>query len=489
MLKRWIWQLTHRIKRPLSLIKRSETEQEQVASTFEPEYDNRPRWVMMVIGSLVLTLSGTVVWACVAELDVVVSARGRIDSLSSAQTLKSIRGGRITAVLAKDGDVVQSGQLLVQIDKSDLFNQLLSLKKQREPFAAQAAVLRQASAALFVNPQDSVLATLPEIAALLRQRNLINAQLTNNPSALAPDQLISYNLFVQRLRTIESERQIQIAQAQVQSIGTNAQIENASAQLRIERDKLSRLGQLFAQGGISRNGVLDQVGATNDVQSRIIQARTQQAQVLAEQQKTQTTTQQQLDEVYRQLLDAKVQADSQIANKLREAQEQLIKLDAQIKQIDLDLKAQEVVAPTAGTVTGLEVTLPGGIVQPGQPLLQVIPNESIVATVEISPADIANLKVGTPVEVRIDALPFTEFGAIKGSIANISSNTIQSQNGQPFFRAQIRLDQPILERGAQKHPLKNGMTISAQMKTRTQRPIELVLGSLINLADSAKSGR
>lgn len=490
MLNRWVLSLINRVRRPLQIIKRAEAELDHSAIEFEPDRDDRARLAKGVSVLIVVMVCGGVAWSVLARLDVVVSARGRIDSISSAQTLKSSRGGRVTAVLVKDGDSVTAGQTLVQFDKTEVLNQLSALRQQQAPLAAQVDVLRTATSGQLINLQDPRLTSLPEIAANIRQLNLINAQLLGSPTGLSPDQQVIFSLFMQRVNAINANQQVQAEQSRSQSVGTIAQLNNANAQLQIELDKLGRLRQLFDEGGISRNGVLQQVGTANEVQKTIIQTQIQQSQLAAQQQQSQIGSQQQIEELYRQLLSDRTGLIAQLAGKQRDAQDQLVRINSQIKQAEFDLGAQEVKAPTAGTVTGLEVTLPGVIKQPGEPLLQVTPSESLIATVEVTPADIANLKVGTPVEVRLDALPFTEFGAIPGSIINISSNTTATQNGQSFFRVPIRLEKPILERNGQRHPIKNGMTITAQMKVRTQRPIDAFLGPIASAIDNAlKSGR
>ena len=86
-----------------------------------------------------------------------------------------------------------------------------------------------------------------------------------------------------------------------------------------------------------------------------------------------------------------------------------------LSQTQLDLKAQDLRAPVDGVVFELGPKLPGVVSQPGQTLLQVVPNESLTAQVRVANADIANIRVGMPVDVRIDAYPFTEFGSVKGS--------------------------------------------------------------------------
>lgn len=479
-----IWRWVNAVRRPLQIIRRVEAD-DVGGIEFEPDQDQRSRLAKSIVGVLSLMVGSAIVLSVAVRLDVSVSARGRVDSLSSGQTMRARQNGRVSAVLVKEGESVVAGQTLIQIDKNDVLNQLSSLRQQQSPLLAQVAILRAATAGQPINLQDARLNAIPEIATSVRQLNLINAQLSGSPSGLSPEQMPIFSLFVQRVSAINANQQAQVQQSQSAGAGAIAQIDNQNAQLRIELEQLDKLKTLFNEGGIARNSVLQQVGSANKIQSEIVQSQIQRSQLVGQQQQALIGSQQQIEEIYRQLLNDRVQLITQLTSRQREAQDRLVQINSQIKQAEADLASDDVKAPTSGIVTGLEVTLPNVLIQGGQPLLEVTPNESLIAKVEIAPSDVANLKVGTPVEVQIDAFPKTEFGAIKGSIMTIGSNTTTAQNGQTTFPVQVRLDKSFLEHDGQRHSIKNGMTVTAQLKVRTQRPIDAILGPVTSAIDKA----
>lgn len=479
-----VWRWINAVRRPLQIIRRVEAEEVQ-GIEFEPDQDQRARLAKILVGVLSLTVGAGIVSSTAVRLDVSVSARGRIDSVSSGQAMRARQSGRVSAVLVKDGESVVAGQTLIQLDKNDVLNQLSSLRQQQSPLLAQVAILQAATAGQSINFQDPRLSAIPEIATSVRQLNLIHAQLSGSPNSLSPEQMPIFNLFVQRVSAINANQQAQVQQSQSAGAGAIAQIDNQNAQLRIELEQLDKIKTLFNEGGIPRNTVLQQVGAANKIQSEIVQSQIQRSQLMGQQQQALIGSQQQVEEIYRQLLGDRASLITQLASRQREAQDRLVQLNSQIKQAEVNLANDDVKAPTSGTVTGLTVTLPNVSIQAGQPLLEVTPDESLIAKVEVNPSDIANLKVGTPVEIQIDAFPKTEFGAIKGSIATIGSNTTTTQNGQALFPVQVRLDKAFLEHDGQRHSIRNGMTVTANLKVRTQRPIDAILGPVVGAFDKA----
>lgn len=96
----------------------------------------RTTWVML--GGLAIGL----IWSVVARIDVVVAARGKLEPLSSSQAVQSRIGGVVTAILVQEGQPVERGQLLMQLDKTESLNKLEALSRQREPLVKRVAVLR-----------------------------------------------------------------------------------------------------------------------------------------------------------------------------------------------------------------------------------------------------------------------------------------------------------------------------------------------------------
>ncbi|GAP99595.1 HlyD family type I secretion periplasmic adaptor subunit [Leptolyngbya sp. NIES-2104] len=436
---------------------------------------------------------GVLGWSIFARIDVVVTARGKLEPLSSSQSVQSRAGGVVTAVLVQDGQTVKQGQILMQLDKAELLNRLEALLRQREPIAKQVTLLRLARQGRTINAAAPDLKIPQELLSQVQRRNLLLAKLTGNSQNLTAEQLQQYNLFVQGLNDIRSLSQLQASALETQATGADAQLVENQARLRSEQQQLAELTALRQSGGISRTDYLRRVTELNTLQNQFNQNQVQRRLLDVNRVQTQIDGQKTIADQLRTVQAELSQLDAQIDNTLQTNQSQLTQFDAQLKQLKLDLQAQEVKAPTNGVVFDLATRIPGLFAQPGQVLVKVSPNEALIARVQVANADAASLSVGIPVEVRLDAYPFTENGSISGVVTKISSEAVPAdpnqRNGQTVFPVEIRLDQPFLERQGKRLTISPGMTLSVNMKTQSRAPISYVAEPIIKAFDAMRSVR
>lgn len=469
---------------------------EQVDAQLErPEFDV-PHAEMWVRRSQLLILglgAGLLGWSILARIDVVVTARGKLEPLSSSQSVQSRAGGGITAVLVQNGQTVEQGQTLMQLDKTELLNRFEALMRQREPISKQVSLLRLARQGRSVNLADPKLKIPQELLSQVQRRNLLIAKLTGKPQNLTPEQLQQYTLFVQGLNDLRSLSQLQVSALETQTTGADAQLVENQARLRAERQQLSNLTALRQSGGISRTEYLRRVTEVNALQNQFNQNQVQRRLLDVNRLQTQIDGQKTIADQLRATQAELSQLDAQIDNTLQTNQSQLTQLDAQLKQAKLDLQAQEVKAPTSGVVFDLATRIPGLFAQPGQALVKVTPNEALIARIQVANADVGSLSNEIPVEVRLDAYPFTEHGSISGVVTKISSEAVPAdpnqRNGQTVFPVEIRLDQPFLERQGRRFTIAPGMTLTANMKTQSRTPISYVAEPILKAFDAMRSVR
>ncbi|MBE9008603.1 HlyD family type I secretion periplasmic adaptor subunit [Pseudanabaenaceae cyanobacterium LEGE 13415] len=432
-------------------------------------------------------------WSIFARMEVVVTARGKLEPLSSAQSVQPRFNGVISAVLVKEGQKVRAGQVLMQLDKGDLLNQLKTLSTQRELLVKQVAVLRLARQGQPINAQvQRAFRIPPELYNRVQNRQLLTAQLTGNPSGLSPDQLQRYRLFVRELQDVQAENRLQLGNLRVQESGANSDLTNNSSQLRVEQELVARLNELVKQGAISRTDYLRRVVGVNDLQNEVNQSQVQRGQIAMSQIQAQVSGRKAIDELYRNVQDQLAQLDNQLDSSIEASQQRIIQLNGQLQQLRSDLKAQELRSPVDGVVFDIKQKVAGTAVRPGDVLMQISPDESLVANVQVANSDIADLRVGLPVDVRLDAYPFTEFGSIQGAITRISSDAVpvseQSPNAGTVFPVTVVLKQSLQKRD-KKFSLSPGMTLNANIKVRSRAPISLVADQVVKLFDSTKNIR
>jgi HlyD family secretion protein len=166
--------------------------------------------------------------------------------------------------------------------------------------------------------------------------------------------------------------------------------------------------------------------------------------------------------------------DSQLTRIMVDNEKKLNELNSQISRAQVTLKYQEIKSPVNGTVFDLKAT-PGYVTPPNQtvPLLKIIPNDNLIAQVDITNKDIGFVRKGMRADVRIDSFPYSEFGDIKGTILLVGSDALPPDEAHKYYRfpTRIQLDHQFLKTEDRKIALQSGMSVTANIKIREKRTV------------------
>ena len=167
--------------------------------------------------------------------------------------------------------------------------------------------------------------------------------------------------------------------------------------------------------------------------------------------------------------------DSQLNKTIVENDKRIAEINSQVSSAEQNLKYQTIVAPVTGDVFDLRA-YPGYVPPAGQaasPVLQIVPTEDLVAEVFVSPKDIGFINKGMPVDVRISAFNYSEYGDIEGEVEFISASALEPEPPYDFFRYAIRVDleRDYLDIKNQKKYLQPGMEVQANVRINENRTV------------------
>lgn len=153
--------------------------------------------------------------------------------------------------------------------------------------------------------------------------------------------------------------------------------------------------------------------------------------------------------------------------------------------LELNVRSQHVLAPADGVVQKLSVSGTRELVTSGQTLFEVIPDGgSLIAEVQVANRDISQLKVGMPVDLRLDALPYQDYGALPGHIAEIPPDaTTSQQSGTSSYFIKISLDRTSLDAGQGPRPVLLGMTLHAEVKVKRRTLLDIAIREILQIKD------
>ncbi|MBW0166188.1 MAG: HlyD family secretion protein [Vulcanococcus sp.] len=287
----------------------------------------------------------------------------------------------------------------------------------------------------------------------------------------AGDALIRLDPDVSKKRSETLEKQLKLEstrfseesrsiQAREQSL--RERMEGLSRALATEKEIYVNIVPLAKQGGIQRNQLLQQRNRVEQLESEIAQARANLQEVQAQLSKMKQESLRELADLERQLVEVK---------------------DTQNKEV--------LTAPLNGVIFGLVPSSPGYAASAGETLVKVVPGGVLEAKVYVTNRDVGFLNKGMKAQVRVDAFPYTQFGAIDGTLKSVGSLPLEpdQQNPQPRFPAYISLERDYLTKDSDRYPISAGQSVQANLILRDKRVITLLTDAVQKAFDSLRSIR
>ncbi|MGB5445345.1 MAG: HlyD family type I secretion periplasmic adaptor subunit, partial [Psychromonas sp.] len=146
-----------------------------------------------------------------------------------------------------------------------------------------------------------------------------------------------------------------------------------------------------------------------------------------------------------------------------------------------------ITSPVVGTINTLYINTLGGVVQPGQALLEIVPTEDkLLVEAKIIPKDIAFIHVGLPARVKVTAYDFTRYGGLEGVVEHISADTTQDEEGNSFYIIRVRTtESTIRNRDNEEMPIIPGMMTTVDVMISKRTVLEYILNPILRAKEMA----
>ncbi|UIP30042.1 HlyD family type I secretion periplasmic adaptor subunit [Photobacterium sp. TLY01] len=366
--------------------------------------------------------AATLIWASWAKLDEVVVGEGKVVPTLSVQKIQSLEGGIIRQVLVSQGDRVSQGQPLMILDDTRFRAAYQEAGQQVQSLLAQEKRLKAELGSVKVNPK----------ADDWRQQVVIDKQPLDIDPGL-PAELNARANYAERLEQLASELEqakFRIDQQDQAYRDTQNTIQTLKRSLEIVEKEISMLRDVVASGAVAEVELLklrrDYVKLVGDLAS---------ANTLAQKQKA--TYSEAIVDFRGIAFDFRSKAQGQ----LNEVSAKLAQLNESQQALADQLKRTQILSPVDGTVKDVLIRSIGGVVRPGEPMMELVPyNSSLIVETKISPQDIAFVHVGLEATVKFSAYDFVIYGGQKGKVIYVSADALQTEEGDAYYRAHIRLD-------------------------------------------------
>ena len=407
-------------------------------------------WLLMLGGFL-----GFLAWAALAPLDKGVAVSGKVMVSGHRKVVQHPSGGIVERIDVRDGDSVQAGQVLIRLKETPLLGQAQSLRSQFYGSLASEARLNaevEGAARVSFPPELMALQSEPEVASnLALQRQLF----TSRRQALLLDQ-----------QGIGES----IAGTEAQLRGVRDSQANKVMQRTALDEQLQGLRELTREGYIPRNRLLDServyaqvLGSISEDYGRIGQL---QRQVQEMRLKIRQLTEEYQKEVRTQLADTRVRTED-LRNRLASA--------------EFELANSQLRAPVAGIVVGLEVFTEGGVIRPGQAVMEIVPQGEPLLVEARLPVELADkVHAGLPVELMFSAFSQSTTPRVAGEVTLVSADRqVDERTDEPYYtlRAQVSAEGLAQLAGQQIRP---GMPVEAFVRTGERSMLNYLFKPLLD---------
>jgi HlyD family type I secretion membrane fusion protein len=433
------------------------------AASFRPTGDADPNRIIrlrlrrpVVAGSIIVLVLvvGLLVWATFFSIAGAVVAPGTVRVENNVKQVKYRDGGIVRAIAVREGDHVVRGQVLMRFDR--VTSQATVDIYQSEYYSTLAQIARLQAEAQ--NAADLHLP--PELAA--KQGDSAVAALIAGQRALFAARMTLYRSQAEVLRA-------QAGQISTQIAGLRAQQSSIDSQSGLIDDELGGVRDLNKLGYAPRSRLLalersavSLKGERGSTQSDIARAA------------------QGIGNVRLQIAQLDDKRETDAADGLRDAQDKLADVVPKLRAAQQSLEQTLVRAPVDGTVFNLTQFTEGGVSQPGETLMQIVPSsQPLEITAMVRPTDIAELRVGMPAQVTLTAYNPRTTPQIDGRVTLVSADaTTDPESKASFYIVRVKVDPRELARAGPDVKLTPGMPATVAIVTGSRTVMDYLLGPM-----------
>lgn len=426
-----------------------------------PGLDDPRREIRFGIIVAAIFFVGFLGWAAFARLDAAAYAHGSLVVSGQRQAVQHRDGGVVSEIFAREGQRVQRGQLLIRLAAAEVRAQERALTSQAMRLLAQRARLEAAQ-------QGSSRVTTPEEFAMFAE--------ADRPAADAALRLQQAELDA-RASVLAAQRGAlgqRSAQSSEQGQGYSRQVASSAEQIRLIDQELAALRPLAERGFVSQT----RVRALERARAELEGQRGQYAASVAQ-------TREASGESRLQVLEAERSYIERNAAELREVETSLGDVLPRLNAARDQLARTEIRAPATGAVVGLSVFTRGGVIAPGQKLMDIVP-ERVPLTIQarVSPDDADDLSLGQATQVRFSSLHERNLPTLEGRLTRLSADSLTDERtGQVYFSAEVLvpLEQLniIQEVRGRDFELRAGMPVEVLIPLRRRTALQYAMEPLV----------
>ena len=406
------------------------------------DFSNTDQPIRMGFWVLIVGFGCFMLWTAFAPLDEGVSATASVSIESKRKTIQHMSGGVVHSVLVKEGQMVKAGDVLVELDEGVSKANFEAVRQnymgQR---ASESRLLAEQSGADRINFHSDLMtsASDPLVLQHMQSQTL---------------------LFQSRKAALQAEMQAgeeNLGGLKAQFESTTSMLENRKNQAALQEQQIKAVKELSLEGYAPKNQVLQLEQSQSELRS-----------LMADLQGNLNRIQRSMAEVHQRLAQRKQEYLKEVSQQLADVRREVQSGQDKLKAVTEELARTQVKSPVDGQVVGMQVSSIGGVVTPGQRLMDVVPNgEALVVDAKIPPHIIDKVFAGEAVEVRFSTFANSPQLVLDAKLVSVSKDVISEQTAmgvQSYYLARAAINEEGMKTLG-KRVLQPGMPAEVLIKT------------------------
>ncbi|MDP3300966.1 MAG: HlyD family type I secretion periplasmic adaptor subunit [Sulfuricurvum sp.] len=410
--------------------------------------EDSPSKLRSVLLFWIITVVFLLLWAGFSSIDELVRGDGQVVPGGENQMIQHLEGGILSEILVKEGQKVKGGDTVLKIENVKSASTYESSQYKSAEVRAKIIRLRAEALGVGFNPSAADMREIPEQIAQERSAYMANQEYINSQ--------------ISSLNDLYRQKQSELAEAK-------SRIAESKRSLAFIREEIAMTEPMVAQGIKPRVEFLQLQRQASDIQERYNAVVTSIPRLNAA-----------MNEITNKIRQARGEFTSKARIELAGAQTEVKRVGAESSALQDEVTRAEIKSPINGIVQKLYVNTLGGVIKPGDNLIEIVPTEGgLLAEAKIKPADIAFIYPGQDAIVKVTAYDYSIYGSLHGKVVTISPDTVTDKQDNIYYVVKIQTDKKYL--GTKERPLKiiPGMMINVDIVTGKKTILQYILKPII----------
>ncbi|MBP5855410.1 HlyD family type I secretion periplasmic adaptor subunit [Marivibrio halodurans] len=401
-------------------------------------------WLLMGL------LVATGLWAWQAKLDTVAVAQGTVVPQGEIKVVQHLEGGVVQAIFVREGTVVEAGQPLLQLDLSTSATNTEELEVRLDGLVLKRARLESEAAGEPLSFPEDVAVRRPVLSAAERRTH--ESRLDNLEG---------------KVRVLEQQAE----QRALEINELNVRRRSVSNDLSLARERYDLSQPLLASKLVTRIEL-------NEIARDVQRLEGELASIDAGLPRARAA----LEEVEEKLASARQEFRTDASGQLSEVELEIRRQEKLLDRARSEAGRMEIASPIDGVVKTLVHNTVGGVVRPGEPIMEIVPTQDrLVVDARIDPIDIGHIAEGMPATVKITTYDFVRYGGLEGTVTAVGADIEQDEQGKQFFKAEIETAHSYLERDGLTYPIHPGMQATVDIHLGDKTVLDFLIQPVLKM--------